>query len=479
MRLSEEQQAAKTAGVRGKQPVVIIRGFAGTGKSVVSRGVIEEVPNILICSMDGIAAQNIDGVTTCSLFGVPTTFQVNPKFKDARNQRKKDPAAAHWNRTKKGLPKSDPLRFSPAKAAPIRVATHLLLDEAFRQSCWSTDFVNRTCQQERNCYDKPFGGLKVIFVGDDGQGQPILSDKDKEELKKWGYKSPYDFRSAKCLEGVDIEEHDLTKVFRQSNGSDAMILSRFRTGTQTAADIEEINKHVVDHVPFGSTVLASYRKRVDLHNDLGLSRLNTEEIVSTAKKKGCFTHWSEKRLPFPSVLTLKPGCRVIIKQNIKRKIGIYTQAVFNGEQGVFIGLDKYKRLVVQMDRGDEVYLKKERKHNGKKTKVKEICLNPDAPSDQQVWEKKESLVEDDAHVFEQYPVRLGYAITIAASQGSTMKKVHLDLTDGIFGVGDLYVALSRVSGGFENLTLSRKLRPSDNIVAGDIKEGDGEQFDLF
>ena len=484
MNLSTEQAAAANSGIRGSDQIVIITGFAGCGKSVVCREIISKVQDILVCSQDGIAAQNIDGVTSCSQFGIPTSFQVNPKYKDARNQRKKDPAAARWNNTKRGLPKSDPFRFSPIKAEAIRVATHLLIDEAFRQSCWSTDFISKTCQQERNCYSKPFGGLKVIFVGDDGQGQPILKGNDREELRQWDYEDPYDFRSARCLEdleekGVSMIQHDLSKVFRQTEGYDSMVLSRFRTGTETEADLDYLNTRVVSHVPSGVTVITPRLYKVAQHNDLGIERLRGEPITFTAKKKGCFVKWEEKRLPFPTELTLKPGCRIIIKQNIKRKVGAYIQEVFNGEQGTYESMDKYGRLLIRMDRGDEVYLKKEKKLYGKKVKVKETCLNPDAPSDIQVWEMKKSIVEDEANAFEQYPIRLGYAITITASQGSTMPRVHIDLTDNVINKGDLYVALSRVSGGFQNLTLSRPLTRSDNKVATDLKIGKGEQFDLF
>lgn len=479
MGLSDEQLKAAEAGISGRTQVVVILGFAGTGKSVVSRYIIERVPNILVCSNDGIAAQNIGGVTAASLFGIPTSFPVNPKFKDPRGQRNKDDAAKHWNRRNTKLPKSNPMHWEPIKSQPIAAATHLLIDEAFKQTGWSVDFIDKECRKSRRQPDVPFGGLKVIFVGDDGQGQPIVSNKDAEQLDKWGYPKPYDFRGAKVLEGLDIEYHTLGRIFRQSNGYDAMVLSRFRTGTETQADLEYINRRVVDKPPFGATVIAPYRRRVDMHNELGLSRISAPEITLKATIKGNFKFWTEKRLPFPSVLKLKPGCRVIIKQNLKTKIGQYTQQVFNGDQGVYQGMDKYKRLVVLLDNGEEVYLKKEKRFNGKKVNTEEICMNPKAPEDEQVWEKKERIVDDHANMFEQYPIRLGFAITIAASQGSTMKRVHLDLTDPIFGVGDLYTALSRVEGGFENLTLSRPLTFKDNIVAKDVSRTEGEQYEMF
>ena len=44
----------------------------------------------------------------------------------------------------------------------------------------------------------------------------------------------------------------------------------------------------------------------------------------------------------------------------------------------------------------------------------------------------------------QFPVRLGFAMTIHKSQGQSLKKVAVWLQDSCFGHGQLYVAASRV-----------------------------------
>ena len=41
----------------------------------------------------------------------------------------------------------------------------------------------------------------------------------------------------------------------------------------------------------------------------------------------------------------------------------------------------------------------------------------------------------------QYPLRLGWAITVHEDQGATLEKVHVDLGDGTFAHGQAYVAL--------------------------------------
>jgi len=71
--------------------------------------------------------------------------------------------------------------------------------------------------------------------------------------------------------------------------------------------------------------------------------------------------------------------------------------------------------------------------------------------------------------FEQYPLKLAWAITIHKSQGLTFDKIIIDFGRGTFAYGQAYVALSRVRT-INGLFLKRKIVTSDISVNEAVKE---------
>ena len=79
------------------------------------------------------------------------------------------------------------------------------------------------------------------------------------------------------------------------------------------------------------------------------------------------------------------------------------------------------------------------------------------------WDKKKGEITSEiVGTFEQFPIKLAWAITIHKSQGLTFENVKIDLGTGTFANGQLYTALSRCKS-MEGLRLVRKIKLKDII----------------
>jgi ATP-dependent exoDNAse (exonuclease V) alpha subunit len=87
-----------------------------------------------------------------------------------------------------------------------------------------------------------------------------------------------------------------------------------------------------------------------------------------------------------------------------------------------------------------------------------------------VFNDKENKIEEEViGTFEQYPMKLAWAITIHKSQGQTFDNIIIDLGYGAFTHGQTYVGLSRCSS-LEGIILRRPLIESDIIFDERIYE---------
>ena len=58
-------------------------------------------------------------------------------------------------------------------------------------------------------------------------------------------------------------------------------------------------------------------------------------------------------------------------------------------------------------------------------------------------EDSDEVLEEVISSFKQFPIKLGWAVTIHKSQGLTLESCSVDLGTGAFATGQAYVALSR------------------------------------
>ena len=93
----------------------------------------------------------------------------------------------------------------------------------------------------------------------------------------------------------------------------------------------------------------------------------------------------------------------------------------------------------------------------------EIIKYKQDPSDEKL------LKSDVIGSFNQYPLKLSWAITIHKSQGKTFDRAIIDLGKGAFESGQAYVALSRCRT-LEGVALRNPITPRDIFVDPRISE---------
>ncbi|MBQ3810336.1 MAG: AAA family ATPase [Kiritimatiellae bacterium] len=165
----------------------------------------------------------------------------------------------------------------------------------------------------------------------------------------------------------------------------------------------------------------------------------------------------ESAYPTDVELKLWPGARIMVLKNEKDADGGYiyvngslgTVAGFTVQDGktkVRISLDGSRRLV-------EIERHKWPSYEYQLQRAGDV----------------ERVVAVETGSFEQFPVKLAYAITIHKSQGLSLDEAGIELGRGCFAAGQLYTALTRVRS-FSGLRLDRPIEKKDNKLDSAVVE---------
>ena len=440
MALTIEQQHVldcMLTGQRGHR--LICFGSAGTGKSYLIREIVKTFGNTILAAPTGRAATIIGGSTIHKLFGIPSTHPINPDFKEhpVHRQRFPDPSCRYFGGQRKEV---------------LQHCSWIILDEIGMVRCDHLDFIEAALRKARGSIE-PFGGAKILCVGDVGQLPPVAQAKDSMILKRYNYDPPFGVFQSKSIH-LDFSPTHLTKIIRQENPIEANLLNRIRTGTQTKIDIDYLNTRVQE-ADSQSITLTPLRRTRDRINKEKLAKLKGNVLCFSATKTGTFKKKLPEELPIEEHIHLKEKCRVVIKANMTYKVRGEMQKIVNGDTGIYLGLDNTHRMIVQRDSDNSFIYVKPKQYQDSVPKVVQ-------EGDQ------EKIIDQSRGNYVQYPVQLGYSMTIHSAQGSTLSKVHLDLPSQTFmAPGLTYTALSRIKS-FKDLTLSRKLKMYD--VWSDVSE---------
>lgn len=392
-----EQFVAAYEALDNTRQHLFITGKAGTGKSTLLQYFRHKTQkNIAVLAPTGVAAVNIKGQTIHSF------FQFRPDI---------TPAAVGEIPVRK------------RKRQLFETLDAIVIDEVSMVRADLMDCIDAMLRIYGPHFDRPFGGIQMIFFGDLFQLPPVIG-RHEEHVFRTLYPTPF-FFSAKVFQAIDLNIMELSKIYRQKDEQFIGLLNAVRDNQLTREHIQLFNSR---HQPHGqgtgqlSITLTTTNALADKVNFERLSELPGKTWEYGGAVSGEF---DRKALPTLERLELKKGAQVMMLNNDQDKRWV------NGTLGII-------RAVKADASGNAIIIVE--LENGQTVDVK-----------QYVWEIYQYYFDEITNAlaskvmgyFTQYPMKLAWAVTIHKSQGQTFEHVVIDIGTGTFSHGQMYVALSR------------------------------------
>lgn len=358
---------------------VFLTGGAGSGKSFLIRQFMRELSSedMPILASTGAAAVLLGGRTFHSFFGLGI-MDGGPDATFAR--------ACNDKRLTARLRKIEGVIIDEISMIPGQA---LMIAEALAQRARESTL--------------PWGGLRVIVVGDFAQLPPVTMSGPRDWCFANAVWKQSGFQSVMLSHNQRVSENLFLDV-----------LSDVRNGKHTERMREFLNDHVQKHdEDHPGTRLFPRKIHAETFNQKKLGEIDEDEIIIDSIYFGTEKHIESlmKNAPVPVKLVIKLGCRVMFLQNDPQKRWV------NGTRGVVTDYSVDKITV--------------KKNNGREVQV----------------DKSQFAIQDaDGNVLAsvvQFPLTLAYATTIHKSQGATLEDLWCDLSN-LWEPGHAYVALSRL-----------------------------------
>lgn len=388
--LNQRQKYAESRILAGVN--CFISGPGGVGKSVLVNQIRERFESeTVFLAPTGIAAINIEGATVHRVFRFPLGFL--SKYQCGCVAEKTEAVFCKEGGIKR-----------------------IVIDEI---SMCRADLFRAMDIQLRKIrkLNKPFGGIQVIVVGDFFQLPPVLQ-KNTTEYKAFSqdFLSEFAFDSESWQE-ANFETIELNDIMRQSDFDFITALNSIRIKDKDyARHVNFLNQRAAqnDEISDQTLFLCSTNKDADTINQHNFDEIEGESRTYTGTKWGSF-----KGCLVPDVIELKVGAKVLICANgdsyVNGQVG-FVQSM--SDTTIFVELEGYGQEVVAVKKA--------------------------------TWEERDYENNGDgAHAvvvggFTQFPLKLGWAVTVHKSQGLSLDSAIIYNGRGFFCPGQAYVALSRL-----------------------------------
>lgn len=406
---------------------VFLTGKAGTGKTTFLKHIkATTTKNTVVVAPTGVAAINAGGVTIHSFFQLPFAPFIPVKFFGDLQ-------------AEKGLNDSNSLlsriKVQREKRKLFQELELLIIDEVSMVRCDVLDAIDTVLRHFRSRYAEPFGGVQVLLIGDLYQLPPVIPDAEWQLLQQH-YQTPY-FFSSQVVTNYPLMYIELDKVYRQKDDQFIGLLHQVRNNQLDEAGYTLLHsRYQPDFVPAKADsyiTLTTHNAQAQRINEEALTALPGKLFSLAAQISGDF---SDKAFPADGVLQLKIGAQVMFIKNDTEKI----RRFFNGKIGIVTAIDE-DAVTVTCNAEEPI---KVNKHTWENIRY--------------LVNKQTNAIEEEVMgSFEQFPLRLAWAITIHKSQGLTFEKAVID-AGAAFAPGQVYVALSRCTS-LEGMVLLSRITP--------------------
>ena len=393
---------------------ILILGQAGTGKSTFVNYLKSASKKRIVCACPtAVSALNIGGQTIHSLFQIQPRDFIMPELLKLK-----------------------------AKPRNILNATDvLIIDEISMVAPDLLDAIDILARMARR-NNAPFGGIQVVAIGDLFQLPPVIT-RDAMGYYETAYEHPNAyFFDSNVYKRAEFNRFSFDMVYRQSDGALLENLTRLRNRDVSVLDFFNNCKIMDDERRANAVLITPFRDTAERINAFRLAQIGAPEITYTGVLSGTF---SERDVPAPLNLTLKVGALVVFVKNGDKW--------HNGSMGIVRSMSSRDITVQLLSDGRDI-----------------VTVKPEK------WEKIEysrdendRIVENEVGGYKQFPLNLGYAMTIHKAQGKTLDAVVVDMSRGAFTHGQTYVALSRTRGA-SDMHVAAPLRPRDVIFDNRVLE---------